>query len=92
MSFKLSIQSLFLLAATLPLAACVQTTPRWDSQFGQSVRTAIASQTLRPQAAANPDPVTGIDGKAALGAQQRYEHAFAQPEPPPAILVNTVGK
>jgi hypothetical protein len=84
---------LFLLLAVAPLAACVQTTPRWDSQFGQSVRTAIASQTMRPEASANRDPVAGIDGKAALGAQQRYEQGFAQPEPPPAsILINALGK
>jgi len=84
---------LFLLLAIVPLAACVQTTPRWDSQFGQSVRTAIASQTMRADAGANRDPVVGIDGKAALGAQQRYEKGFAQPEPPPAsILINTLGK
>ena len=49
----MSTKSLFLFLAILPLAACVQTTPRWDSQFGQSVRTAVASQTLRPEAGAS---------------------------------------
>jgi hypothetical protein len=88
----MSIKSYLLAAATLPLAACVQTTPRWDSQFGQSVRATVASQTLRPHAGVNADPVMGVDGKAALGAQHRYEHAFAQPEPPPSILINAVGK
>ena len=89
----MSTRSLLLLLATLPLAACVQTTPHWDSQFGQSVRTAVASQALRPEADANRNAVTGIDGKAALGAQKRYEHSFAQPEPQAAsLLINTSGK
>ena len=89
----MSIKSFFLLLASLPLAACVSTTPHWDSQFGQSVRTAVASQTLHPAAAARRDPVPGIDGHAALGAYQRYEQSFAQPEPaPPPILINTAGK
>ena len=88
----MSIKSLFLLVASVPLAACVSTTPHWDRQFGQSVRTAVASQTLHP-GAVNADPVAGIDGKAALGAQKRYEHGFAQPEPQPAsILINTANK
>ena len=89
----MSIKSLFLSLSCVPLAACVSTTPHWDSQFGQSVRTAVASQTLRPGAAANRDPVLGVDGKAALGAQKRYEHGFAQPEPQPvSMLINAIGK
>ena len=89
----MSTKSLFLLLAAVPLAACVHTTPRWDSQFGQSVRTAVASQALHPEAGANPAPVTGLDGKAAVGAQKRYEHSFAQPEPQAAsILINAIGK
>lgn len=86
-------KSLYVMLASLPLAACVSTTPHWDSQFGQSVRAAVASQTIHPGAGANLDPVSGIDGKAALGAQKRYERSFAQPEPPPpSILINTTGK
>lgn len=89
----MSTKSLFLLLAIAPLAACVQTTPRWDSQFGQSVRTAIASQAMHPEAGASQVPVTGLDGKAAVGAQHRYEHSFAQPEPQaPSILMNAIGK
>lgn len=75
----MSSKSVFVLLASVALSACVSTTPQWDSQFGQAVRGAIASQTIDPAAAANPDPVAGLDGKAALGAQQRYERTFAQP-------------
>ena len=89
----MSTKSLPLILATLALTACVSTTPNWDSQFGQSVRGTIASQTINPAAAANPDPVAGIDGKAALGAQKRYEQSFAQPETQAAsMLHDTAGK
>ena len=89
----MSTRLFFLLLASLPLADCVSTTPHWDSQFGNAVRGAIASQTIDPNAAANRDPVTGIDNAAALGAQQRYEHSFKQPEPRANVtLINTSGK
>jgi hypothetical protein len=79
--------------ATVATSGCVQTTPHWDSQFGNAVRGAIASQAIDPNAAANRDPVTGIDNAAALGAQQRYEHSFKQPEPRANVtLINTSGK
>jgi len=83
-------KSLPLMLASLALSACASTTPNWDSQFGQSVRAAIASQIINPAAAANQDPVAGIDGKAALGAQQRYEHSFAQPAPPAVSIFHDV--
>lgn len=84
----MSTKFLFAVLIALATTACVQTTPRWDSQFGQSVRTAIASQTVNPAAADNRDPVAGIDGAAALGAQKRYEHTFAQPESRAASMFN----
>lgn len=87
------IKSLSLALACLPLAACVQTTPRWDAQFGQSVRAAVASQVLHPDAAANRDPVSGVDGAAAQGAQKRYERSFAQPEAHALpVLINAAGR
>lgn len=84
--------SLFLILASLAMTACVQTTPHWDMQFGRAARSAIASQTLNP-AAANADPVAGIDGQAALGARKRYERTFAQPESQaPSMMTNMSGK
>ena len=89
----MSSKSLSLMLASMVLSACVSTTPNWDRQFGQSVRGAIASQTINPAAAANQDPVAGIDAKAALGAQRRYEHSFAHPEAQaPSLLINLPGK
>jgi hypothetical protein len=89
----MSTKSLSPILASLALTACVSTTPNWDKQFGQSVRGTIASQTINPAASANADPVAGIDGKAALGAQKRYEHSFAQPEAAaPPLTTNQPGK
>lgn len=85
--------ALLLLLASWTAAGCVNTTPVWDSQFGQSVRTAVADQTLHPEGASNRDPAVGIDGKAALGAQKRYENSFAQPESRSAsMFTDAVGK
>ena len=68
------------IALALLLAGCVHTTPNWDRQFGSSVRAATAAQVADPSAQANPDPVTGIDGRAAKASQQHYEKSFATPQ------------
>lgn len=86
-------KSLFILLASLSTAACVETTPQWDRQFGNSVHAAVASQRFNPGEAVNRNPVTGIDSAAALGAQKRYERSFAQPESQAnSSLINAVGK
>lgn len=82
------IKCLFMFVAGLSTTACVSTTPHWDSQYGQSVRGAIASQTIDPAAGANRNQVPGIDGAAALGAQHRYERSFAQPEAQGASMLS----
>lgn len=73
----------------LLLAACAPNTPQSDSQFGESVRLAAAQQTLNPEASSNPDPVKGIDGRAARDAIGRYLSSFK--EPPPAANSFTIG-
>jgi type IV pilus biogenesis protein CpaD/CtpE len=78
--------------AALLLQGCVQTTPKWDRQFGDTVRANLAAQVLDPAAAANPNPATGIDGRAAAAAQERYEKSFANPKASTtAPLINTMG-
>jgi outer membrane murein-binding lipoprotein Lpp len=74
------------------LAGCVSPTPRFDNHFGDSVRANLAAQVANPAAAANPDPVQGVDGRAARGAQERYEKSFTQQEGPPPSLVGAAGK
>jgi hypothetical protein len=73
------------------LSACAPTTPHWDAVFGDSVRTAVAQQTLNPDAPRNPDPVSGIDGRAARSAIELYDKSFAKPEPQPNVFTIGVG-
>jgi type IV pilus biogenesis protein CpaD/CtpE len=54
--------------------------PRFEQSFGKSVRANLAAQTIDPRRAANTNPATGIDGPAALAAQQRYQQSFVQPD------------
>ncbi|VXC18801.1 DUF3613 domain-containing protein [Massilia sp. 9I] len=77
--------SFLLLAACLP--GCMHTTPEWDRQFGNATRANLAVQVLDPSAAANRQSATGVDGRAAKGAYERYQKSFAQPESAPAPLV-----
>jgi hypothetical protein len=78
--------------AALLLQGCVQTTPKWDRQFGDTIRANLAAQVLDPAAAANPNPAAGIDGRAAAAAQERYERSFANPRASAApALINTMG-
>lgn len=62
------------------LAGCLNTSPIWDANFGESVRTLRAMQTLNPNATyTNTDPVTGVDGRAATFAMDRYGQSFRNP-------------
>lgn len=71
------------------LSACVSTTPQWDQKFGETVNMAIAQQTLNPDASRNTNPVSGIDGRAAREAVDRYQKSFGKPEPQPNVF--TIG-
>ena len=72
--------SRFIFALPLLLAGCVQTTPEWDSRFGQSVRLAQQQQTLNPQAGGDA-PVNGIDGATGRETVTRYRNSFKEPQP-----------
>jgi type IV pilus biogenesis protein CpaD/CtpE len=79
--------------AALLLQGCVATTPKWDRQFGDTVRANLAAQVLDPAAAANPNPAAGIDGRAAVTAHERYQRSFAEPRSntQPALISTTGG-
>lgn len=77
--------------AMLALTGCVATSPNWDARFGEAARVVTAQQVINPDASRNPDPVAGIDGKAAQGAMGEYAKSFTQPEPQPNILTIGVG-
>ena len=78
-------------AAVSTLAGCAATTtPNLDSRFGEAVIAARAQQTINPDAGRNPDPVNGIDGRAAREAIGRYHDSFKTP-PPSANVINIGG-
>ena len=86
-------RSLFSLPLACALAACaqrpLQTTPYWDSQFGATARVALAQQVMHPDAGRNPDPVAGMDGRAAHAAYERYQKANVEPVAQPSAF--TIG-
>jgi hypothetical protein len=79
------------LLIALGASACASTTPQLDAQFGQSMQRMLAQQTLDPRAIGNPDPVRGIDGKAAKTAYDEYQKSFREKVAPPAIINVGVG-
>ena len=79
------------LALPLLLAGCVQTTPQWDSQFGESVRLAQQKQTLNPSAGGDA-PVNGIEGVTGREAVTRYRNSFKEPQPQPSSVTIGVGR
>lgn len=56
-------------------------TPRFNKDFGVSVRANLAAQVIEPAAGANTNPVHGMDGAAALAAQERYQRSFKENDP-----------
>jgi uncharacterized lipoprotein len=72
--------------AVLAVLAGCAATPRYDRHFGDAVRQARTAMTINPKAPANPDPVAGIDGKAAATALTRYQESFKAPPPPVPLI------
>jgi type IV pilus biogenesis protein CpaD/CtpE len=56
-------------------------TPRFNKHFGDSVRANLSAQVINPAAAANADPVSGVDGDAARAAHERYRRSFTETDP-----------
>ena len=77
---------MFLLLGVMLAAGCAQTSPRFDQSFGSSVRGAVASQIADPTAAANRNPVAGMDGRSARSAYQRYELGLPVPQAAPSMM------
>lgn len=73
------------------LAACAPITPTFDQHFGQSLPTLRAQQIANPQAGLDNQnrTVTGMDGRAAREAVDRYYKSFS--EPPPPVNSFTIG-
>jgi type IV pilus biogenesis protein CpaD/CtpE len=77
--------------AGILLCGC-DTAPRFNEQFGTSVRANVAAQVLDPAAAANSNPAAGMEGGAAAIAHRRYQDSFREPEKTiPGLVINGVG-
>ena len=72
------------------LSGCVAIHPEVDQREGQAVTAARAAQTFNPQASSNPRPDSGIDGRAAREAMERYVDSFKSP-PPTQNVINIGG-
>lgn len=83
-AYKLMMATTAAVMASL-LTGC-SSTPYLDSRFGEAVDMAMAQQTINLQASQNPDPVAGIDGKAAQEAIGRYHESFKTPPSTANIL------
>lgn len=83
-----------LILALLPigLAGCQTPTPHYDQHFGEAVRTAVAQQTINPDASRNTDPVAGLDAKAADQSIRNYEQSFTTPEKGKDLTIEISGK
>ena len=66
----------FVLVLLLGALQGCSSTPRFNDNFGASVRANLSAQVIDPAAAANANPVSGIDGAAARAAQERYQRSF----------------
>lgn len=73
------------------LSACVQNTPHWDSQFGDSARLAIARQTLNPDAG-KKEISESVDGNVSREAIGRYRSSFKETQQNTNSFVIGVGR
>lgn len=78
-SHTLSLLPVLLGVGALLVGCAGPSTPELDAKFGDAVRASRERQTLTPTASVNKDPVLGIDGKAAVNAQERYQDSFKSP-------------
>lgn len=89
---------LLTMLAAATLSACADTarmrsTPDWDSRFGANTRTAFAQQIIDPAAARKAAPPTGVDGRAAQAAYERYQRTFSDTKAQaPTFLINSSTK
>lgn len=74
------------------LAGCMPVAPHVQKNLGNSVRATVAAQVANPGAARNTNPVAGLDGRAAEGAQSRYERSFSLPTPHESAMATGSGK
>ena len=73
------------------LTACAEPAPRYEAEFGNATRATLNAQIINPDAGNNPDPVAGLDGRAAHDVINNYQKSYAQPEKPQNVFNIGVG-
>ena len=58
------------------------------SPLGDATRATLAMQVLDPDTSRARHPVTGMDGRSAAAAQQRYQKSFSEPQQDGVSLVS----
>lgn len=86
-----TLQITTVIALASVLTACVEPAPRYEAEFGNATRATLNAQIINPDAGNNPDPVTGLDGRAARDAINSYQKSFAQPVPTENVFNIGVG-
>ncbi len=72
------------------LTGCVQTTPQWDSHFGEAQRMMMAQQVLNPDAGTK-SLTESMDGGASRESVIRYRSTFKEPPAPQNVFTIGVG-
>jgi hypothetical protein len=78
------------LAALCFIAGCVSIHPELDQRSGDAMSAAKNAQTLNPQVRRDPNAVSGIDGRPAKEAMDRYVDSFKSP-PATTNVINIGG-
>ncbi|NML32523.1 hypothetical protein [Paraburkholderia antibiotica] len=66
-------------ATAAALSGCMSSSPIWDAHFGDAVRTVTQMQIIDPHAGEHTPSTPGVDGKAAVAAQDQYVKSFQAP-------------
>jgi len=80
-----------MLALSAALGGCLSSSPVWDAHFGEAARTASQMQIIDPHAAEHNPSTQGVDGKAAVAAQDGYDRSFQAPPVTPNAFVIGIG-
>ena len=86
-----TLQITTILTIAVMLTACVEPAPRYEAEFGNATRATMKAQIINPDAGNNPDPVAGLDGRAARDAINSYQKSFAEPKPAENVFNIGVG-
>jgi hypothetical protein len=76
------------------LAGCAQTSPQWESTFGDASRQLRATQVIDPAAPSRQAQLAGVDGKAAAGAMKSYAESYGyavKEAKQPSVSISTTG-